>query len=636
MRTAITASRFYKSLVRRWKVCVPVVLGAAFLSAQPELRAQLAITEVMASASPNPDGGDPYPDFWELSNFGSNAVPLTGYLFTDNSSFEKARPNAFVGLEIKPGESIIFARRDPLYFRNAAQFREWWGSALATDTQIVMYDPAVYLGFNQTKDSVQLWDSQSNLVDVVTWDASNNAQPNYTMTYSPVTGEFPISSEAGRCHAFVAAASGLDVGSPGTNCGSIPLQFSLEPTNTVADGGTSVKLSSSAYGFPHPRFQWYFNGEVISHETNKSLSLANVTPLQAGRYYVVITNGLNFETSRVAELTVNTNERPCELISSFSDLTVTVGEEPTFSIVTRGYPLCQYQWYLDGSAIAGQTSSTLQFAPVNFTDTGDYTVIASNKFTTCTASARLTVTRKPKLYVTEIMAWPSGGHEDWWELTNYDSNAVDVAGYRFDDADGSFGGAFTITNSLILVPGESMILVERMTAAEFRGWWGWENLPPGLKIVTWFGFSFNANADMLALWNATTSGRFDCIDSISFAWALPDTTFACPTNRPVDLETNLSVIGQGGAFCAAHGGDIGSPGYTTNPPPRITAIQRVGSDAVIRWRAPAGTACRLEARDTLAPGPWTSIGSFAADCTIMTVTNSATGRQQFYRLAPGP
>jgi hypothetical protein len=235
------------------------------------------------------------------------------------------------------------------------------------------------------------------------------------------------------------------------------------------------------------------------------------------------------------------------------------------------------------------------------------------------------------------MAWPSRkDYQDWCELTNYDSNAVDVTGYRFDDTDGSLGSAFTITNSLILEPGESMILVERMTAAEFRDWWGSENLPQGLKIVTWLGFSFNADADMLALWNATTSGRFDRIDSLDFAWALPDTTFVCPTNRPVDLEANLAVIGQGGAFCAAQGSDIGSPGYTTNPPPRITAIQRVGSDTIIRWRAPAGTSCRLEARDTLAPGPWVSFESLVADCTIMTVTNSAAGRQRFYRLARDP
>jgi hypothetical protein len=234
------------------------------------------------------------------------------------------------------------------------------------------------------------------------------------------------------------------------------------------------------------------------------------------------------------------------------------------------------------------------------------------------------------------MASPSTGHADWFEVTNYDTNAVQMRGYRFDDEPGTFDGSFSITNDLNLLPGESVVFVERMDPSAFRQWWGAENLPYQLRIVPFSGFGLSEIRDALTLWNGTASNRLDRIDNLDYAWATTNTTFEFPTNRPAILETNVAVSGKGGTFCAAEGGDIGSPGYTTNPPPRITAIRRLGNESMIRWRAPAGTPCRVEMKDTLAPGPWASIGTFVADCTIMTVTNSAAGRQRFYRLAPGP
>jgi len=184
------------------------------------------------------------------------------------------------------------------------------------------------------------------------------------------------------------------------------------------------------------------------------------------------------------------------------------------------------------------------------------------------------------------------------------------------------------------MPGESMIFVQGMAPESFRHWWGAENLPPGLKIFRFTRFSLSESFDELTLWNGTTTLEHDYVDTITYAYAPSNVTYRWPTQRPWPEEE--SVVGINGAFCAAEGGDIGSPGYTTNPPPRITAIRRVGNDTIIRWRAPAGTLARLEAKDTLAPGFWTPIGSFTATCQIMTTTNSTTGRQRFYRLARDP
>jgi hypothetical protein len=624
---------------RRSFLCLFLVCGGVLLPAG-KLRAQLAITEVMPHAWTNA-AGYRFPDFWELTNFGTNEVDLRAYRFTDLNAIDNATSEAFRDLAIQPRESIIFSREDPNFYTNESQFRDWWGADRLVGVRIIVVprtDPADetvvwFPGLNPGTDILQLWDGDNNYVDSVAW---MNASDGYTFTYSPVTGEFPVTSREEICHAVIAAATGHDVGSPGRHCDPIPLWFDLEPTNAVADAGTSVTLSSRAHGFPRPRFQWYFNGEKIPNGTNSWLSFVNITPGEAGPYYVVITNGLNVVTSRVAELAVNTNDRPCELISGLSDLTVTfreaeaVGEQPTFRIVTRGYPLCTFQWYFNGLPLTGQTDSSLQIGPVTSADAGDYMVVASNDLATCTASAKLTVTRPPELYITEIMAWPAQGYADWWELTNYDTEAVELLGYRFVDVVGTFDRAVTITNSLIIAPGESIIFCDGITTEEFRQWWGAEHLPPRLQVFTYEKFGFADTTDALRLWNATTTLERVFIHGVGYDGPVRNVTLRFQPTFWTDQEE--SVTGENGAFCAANGGSIGSPGYVTNPPPRITAIRRLGSDTILRWRAPAGMSCTLEAKDALAQGAWVSLGSFVADCTIMTVTNSAAGRQRFYRL----
>jgi hypothetical protein len=412
------------------------------------------------------------------------------------------------------------------------------------------------------------------------------------------------------------------------------LQFLEEPSDLTVNAGFTATFNARAIGLPRPRYQWFFDEQSIPGATGSSFSITNVSSDRIGRYHVVITNGVEAVSSRVVRLYVTTNETNCYLIAGLRDLTATVGESQTFAIVTGGNPSCSYQWYFNGDKLSGQMSSSLELWSVQLSDSGTYAVVASNYLGTCSASATLTVVPKPLLYISEVMAWPSGGHPDWFEVTSYDTNPIGVLGYRFDDEPGSFDGAFTISNSVTLMPGESMIFVQSTTPDVFQNWWGVENLPAGLKILPWLGFSLkNTNGDQLWLWSPTTTEELVYIYKLSYANPIQTLSFQFERTESFQEE---SVVGVNGAFCAAEGADIGSPGYTTNPTPRITAIWRLGNETIIRWRAPAGTPCRVEMKDTLAPGPWASMGSFVADCTIMTDTNSAAGRQRFYRLAPGP
>src|SRR5262245_12236027 len=102
-----------------------------FVLSTLSVRAQLAITEVMSSASTNlgPSLVTQNSDFWELTNYGTNTIDLTGYKFDDaDNNLAAANPAPFDGLRIGPGESILFVQNT--VNTNEIMFRDWWGTNL--------------------------------------------------------------------------------------------------------------------------------------------------------------------------------------------------------------------------------------------------------------------------------------------------------------------------------------------------------------------------------------------------------------------------------------------------------------------------------------------------------------------------
>src|SRR5262245_37617597 len=90
------------------------VLGLLCLTGITMAQAQLAITEAMSSAADTfTDGGVTNAvvqnsDFWELTNFGTNAMELTDYKMADEGAgLGGAYSTPFDGLVIGPGETII-------------------------------------------------------------------------------------------------------------------------------------------------------------------------------------------------------------------------------------------------------------------------------------------------------------------------------------------------------------------------------------------------------------------------------------------------------------------------------------------------------------------------------------------------
>jgi hypothetical protein len=66
------------------------------------------------------------PDFFEVTNFGTNAMDLDGYGFGDsNTNVNFTYP--FANLIIQAGESVIFCRSNTWIGSRADFVRWWWG-----------------------------------------------------------------------------------------------------------------------------------------------------------------------------------------------------------------------------------------------------------------------------------------------------------------------------------------------------------------------------------------------------------------------------------------------------------------------------------------------------------------------------
>ena len=602
--------------------------------------AQLAITEVMSDAS---EAVLPKrPDFWELTNFGKTRVDLSSYRWSDSAGFEAADPLFFRGRSIGPGESIVLVRSNVVTTLFLQQFLDWWGGGeLAQPLQVIFYRGP---GFSQDYDAVQLWKvtgASTTLVDRVEVSA---ATPGFTHIYDPETGRFDSLSRAGVNGAFRAAA-GLDVGSPGRTTGPVPLRVLEVPSSQEVDAGTPVAFSVAVQGLPKPQFQWQFDGKPIPGATQATLTIANAVESMAGAYTVEIDNGLEKWVSVPAWLHVSSVPSCARLTQGPRDLEVTPGQDATFSVVARGFPLPRFQWRFNGVQIVGATNRWVTLGGVSPGMSGEVSVEVTNPLCSTNASAHLWVTPPPDLRVTEVMAAASTNHTahqhgDWWELTNFGTNRVSLAGYRFDDTPGVIEGSTVITNAMVIDSGESVIFVSDLSREEFVRWWGAENLPEGLQIVSYAGNSFEALGDSLFLWNATATSREDVIASLSF---VNDTRGVSLWFDPVLAEFGeLSVENEGGAFRAAESDDIGSPGHASGAPLRLVPSRlslSLSADGgrQLAWNTQRGYVYTLEYCDDLLQPSWAILESIIAESNSLTTMDRYAGSsQRFYRVTASP
>jgi hypothetical protein len=256
--------------------------------------------------------------------------------------------------------------------------------------------------------------------------------------------------------------------------------------------------------------------------------------------------------------------QPADFVVPLLDQTVGVGATVQFQAPPEGCPIPRLAWRFNGSPIPGATNQTLTLTDVSSDHSGVYEVIASNRYGVATNIAVLTVRTKPDVRITEVMPFASSNVSvrtaDWFEITNFEPSAIDLSGWRFNDSVGGLSDPFVIGPGVVLQPGQSAIFAENLSRDEFRTWWGPNNVPFFVPIITYTGagLSFRATGDSLFLWDNTSTDDRDIVTRADFGVADPGVSFIYDPST--DRFGAKSQLGAHGAIKADRGSDIGSPG----------------------------------------------------------------------------
>ncbi|HEX4349442.1 MAG TPA: FN3 associated domain-containing protein, partial [Verrucomicrobiae bacterium] len=331
------------------------------------------------------------------------------------------------------------------------------------------------------------------------------------------------------------------------------------------------------------------------------------------------------------------------ITQSPASLEAYIGQSPTFTVQASGIPVPWYQWQFNGAPLGGQTNSQLTLPFLQTNQTGTYSVSVTNLAGATNISFALVVTPKPKLVITEAMSSEAKNAkgspistEDWWELSNLGTFPVNLQGCRFDDDHDSFSDAVTITDNVTIAPGESIILVEDMSPADFRMWWGPANLPANLQIITYPSIGFSSDGDAITLWNAAATDLSDTVASVTFSTATKGVSFGYdPASNTFGA---LSVAGQNGAFVAALDGDIGSPGTLLALPQFTQLAFNGGSGFNLGFLTESNLGYGIQYKNNLLDPNWITLTNFIAPSNsfIFNDPSAGTNTRRFYRVVVTP
>jgi hypothetical protein len=173
-------------------------------------------------------------------------------------------------------------------------------------------------------------------------------------------------------------------------------------------------------------------------------------------------------------------------------------------------------------------------------------------------------------------------------------------------------------------------------------WWGASNLPPGLQIIRYTANGLNLNSDEITLWNATATSDEDWICSVAFSTAAPGVSkWFLPTNQCFYSKYGvLSVEGEGGAFRAAKGHDIGSPGWTIWTSWHVTSFVLDQNGVTLEWKSQPNTTNIVQYREEVDRGEWTTLETHLPAGAVTTHRandpRGGAGARRFYRVITVP
>jgi hypothetical protein len=159
----------------------------------------------------------------------------------------------------------------------------------------------------------------------------------------------------------------------------IPPTITSHPQSQSVAPNAGVTFSVSATGVGTLRYQWQFNGQNLSGQTNSTLNLAGVTLANEGDYRVLVSDDITGGLSQVARLTVRV---PAVILSSSGGVTNVVGSTISLSVTASGSVPMAFRWYKGSSGLITNilfvTNCTFSIFDAKTNDTATYRVVLTN------------------------------------------------------------------------------------------------------------------------------------------------------------------------------------------------------------------------------------------------------------------
>ena len=360
---------------------------------------------------------------------------------------------------------------------------------------------------------------------------------------------------------------------------------------------SNVTFSVTAAGTPPLDYQWFFNESPLNEGTNSSLPLANLQTNQAGTYRVVVSNPYGFTNSALATLTV-TSPPPTLLTQPFAPL-AWPGSSATLRVNAAAPTPLAYQWRLNGTNLLNATNPSLTLVNLQFSNSGNYTVVVTNTGGAITSA-------NAQIVVSQVVPW--GGQS---VVPQGLSNAVAAAGGGFHSLALRANGRVTVwgnntygqtnipptlTNTASIAAGlyHSLALRSNTTLSAWgQSTYGQTSAPSTATNVSaiaagWYHSLALKNDGTVIAWGAGTS---PFILPPHFGQSLPPTNLtgvvriAAGGYHSLALRTNGSVVAWGWNASGQTNVPLGLTGVVAIAAGGSNSLALKGDGTVVAWGA---------------------------------------------------
>ena len=145
----------------------------------------------------------------------------------------------------------------------------------------------------------------------------------------------------------------------------------------MVEPGATILLTITVSGASPMSYQWVRDGELMAQETNRSLLLQSVKPVDSGSYIVKVSN--QYGEAQGGGISVLVTGPPV-VSTDHEELKISVGGGLQIDATVSGMAPIYHQWYKDGKVIQEATLSSLSIQNAKASDAGDYRLVASNSY----------------------------------------------------------------------------------------------------------------------------------------------------------------------------------------------------------------------------------------------------------------